>query len=42
MDHVDIIYAHLYDDETPLEQICRGFNEVIEEGEAFYWATSNW
>jgi len=42
MDHVDIIYAHIYDYETPLEEICRGFHEVIEEGQAFYWATSNW
>ena len=25
-----------------MEEICRGFHEVIEEGKAFYWATSNW
>lgn len=25
-----------------MEEICRGFNQVIEEGKAFYWATSNW
>lgn len=42
MDYVDILYAHMYDYETPLEEICRGFHEVIEEGDAFYWATSNW
>ena len=42
MDYVDILYAHMYDYDTPLEQICRGFSEVIEDGEAFYWATSNW
>lgn len=42
MDYVDIIYAHLHDHATPLEEICRGFHEVIEEGQAFYWATSNW
>lgn len=30
LDAVDILYAHLYDYTTPLEEICRGFNEVIE------------
>ena len=42
LDYVDILYAHMYDYDTPLEEICRGFHEVIEEGQAFYWATSNW
>ena len=42
LDYVDILYAHFYDDKTPLEEICRGFHEIIEEGKAFYWATSNW
>lgn len=39
---MDILYAHFYDDSTPIEEICRGFHEIIEEGKAFYWATSNW
>jgi aryl-alcohol dehydrogenase-like predicted oxidoreductase len=42
MDYVDILYAHIYDYDTPMEEICRGFNEAIEEGLTFYWATSNW
>ena len=42
MDYVDIYYAHLYDQDTPLEEICRAFHEIIEEGLVFYWATSNW
>ena len=42
MDYVDIVYAHDFDYETPLEEICRSFHEIIEEGQAFYWATSNW
>jgi len=25
-----------------MEEICRGFNQAIEDGKAFYWATSNW
>jgi voltage-dependent potassium channel beta subunit len=42
MDYVDILYAHFHDHATPVEEICRGFHEVIEAGQAFYWATSNW
>jgi len=42
LDYVDILYAHFYDANTPLEEICRAFHEVIEEGKSFYWATSNW
>lgn len=42
MDYVDIAIAHNYDSHTPLEEICRSFNEIIEEGQAFYWAVSNW
>ena len=42
LDYVDILLAHFYDDQTPIEEICRSFHEVIEEGKAFYWATSNW
>jgi len=42
LDYVDIVFSHIYDPETPIEEICRGFNQVIEDGKAFYWATSSW
>lgn len=42
MEYLDIVFAHAYDPLTPMEEICRGFNHIIEEGKAFYWATSNW
>ena len=42
LDYVDIVFAHAFDKETPLEEIVRGFNELIEEGLTFYWGTSNW
>jgi len=42
MDYIDIIFAHIFDAGTPMEEICRAFNHVIEQGKAFYWATSNW
>jgi aryl-alcohol dehydrogenase-like predicted oxidoreductase len=42
LDYVDIIYSHVFDPQTTIEEVCRGFNQVIEDGKAFYWATSNW
>jgi aryl-alcohol dehydrogenase-like predicted oxidoreductase len=42
MDYVDVVFAHAFDPNTPMEEICRGFNHIIEEGKAFHWATSNW
>lgn len=42
MDYVDVAFAHVYDPNTPMEEICRGFNNIIEDGKAFYWGTSNW
>ncbi len=40
--YVDVVYAHRYDQETPMEEICRAFNWLIEHGKAFYWGTSEW
>ena len=40
LDYVDIYYAHRYDPETPMEEIVRTFNHLIESGRVRYWATS--
>ena len=42
LDYVDVIYAHRYDCETPLEEVVRAFSWVIDQGHAFYWGTSEW
>jgi len=42
LEYVDVIFAHRPDYETPLEETCRAFDWIIEEGYAFYWATSEW
>eukprot|EP00826_Nyctotherus_ovalis_P012227 TRINITY_DN1320_c0_g5_i2.p1 TRINITY_DN1320_c0_g5~~TRINITY_DN1320_c0_g5_i2.p1 ORF type:complete len:299 (-),score=91.54 TRINITY_DN1320_c0_g5_i2:16-912(-) len=42
LDYVDIVFAHRYDHLTPIEEICRAFNWLIEQGKAFYWGTSEW
>ncbi|KAI9325118.1 NADP-dependent oxidoreductase domain-containing protein [Zopfochytrium polystomum] len=42
LDYVDLVFAHRPDDTTPMEEIVRAFNWVIEKGWAFYWGTSEW
>ena len=42
LDYVDLVFAHRFDHITPIEEICRAFNFVIEKGWAFYWGTSEW
>jgi aryl-alcohol dehydrogenase-like predicted oxidoreductase len=42
LDWVDIIYAHRHDAETPMEEIVRAFNCLINTGKAFYWGRSEW
>lgn len=42
LDYVDFIFAHRPDPETPIEETVFAFNQVIREGKAFYWGTSEW
>jgi len=42
LDYVDVLFCHRYDYETPLEETCRAFHSLIEDGKAFYWGTSEW
>ena len=39
-DHLDIVFAHRFDYDTQIEDVCRGFNRIIEDGKALYWGTS--
>lgn len=41
-DYVDLIYCHRPDIHTPIEETVRAMNQVIREGKAFYWGTSEW
>lgn len=40
--YVDIVFAHRYDNSTPLEETCRAFDWVIRHGLSHYWGTSEW
>ncbi|CAG8712454.1 8222_t:CDS:2 [Gigaspora margarita] len=42
LEYVDIVYAHRPDPDTPMTEIVRAFNFVIDQGKAFYWGTSEW
>ncbi|KAF8325211.1 Aldo/keto reductase [Cantharellus anzutake] len=41
-DYVDIVFAHRADPNVPMLEIVRAFSWLIEQGKAFYWATSMW
>ena len=42
LDYVDVIYCHRPDMQTPVEETCRAFDYLINQGKAFYWGTSEW
>jgi len=42
LDYVDVLFAHRPDYYTPVEETCRAFDYVINQGLAFYWGTSEW
>ncbi|CAG8753993.1 12985_t:CDS:2, partial [Racocetra fulgida] len=42
LDYVDIVYAHRPDPDTPMAELVRAFNYLINQGKAFYWGTSEW
>lgn len=41
-DYVDLIFCHRPDKFTPIEETVRAMDQVIREGKAFYWGTSEW
>jgi voltage-dependent potassium channel beta subunit len=41
-DYLDLYYCHRPDPETPMEEIVRTMNILIEQGKVFYWGTSEW
>jgi aryl-alcohol dehydrogenase-like predicted oxidoreductase len=42
LEYVDIVFAHRPDSHTPMDEIVRTFNWIIDQGYAFYWGTSEW
>ncbi len=42
LDHIDLIYCHRSDPHTPIEETVRAMNDLICQGKALYWGTSEW
>lgn len=42
LDYCDLVFAHRWETDTPLEETCKAFNWLINKGYANYWATSAW
>ncbi len=41
-DYIDLYQCHRYDEDTTVEETCRAFNTLIEQGKILYWGTSEW
>ncbi|MBK1612825.1 aldo/keto reductase [Rubrivivax gelatinosus] len=42
LDFIDVIYCHRPDPNTPIEETARAMNDLIVQGKALYWGTSEW
>ncbi len=42
LDYVDLVFCHRSDAGTPIEETVRAMDQVIRQGKAFYWGTSEW
>jgi len=42
LDHVDILFCHRPDPETPIEETVYAMHNIVESGKAIYWGTSEW
>jgi len=42
LDFVDLAYCHRPDPHTPIEETVRAMSDMITQGKALYWGTSEW
>ncbi|HAL83584.1 MAG TPA: aldo/keto reductase, partial [Mucilaginibacter sp.] len=42
LDHIDILYVHGVDPKTPIEEIMRSLNDIVQTGKVRYIAVCNW
>nr|WP_295078117.1 aldo/keto reductase [uncultured Roseateles sp.] len=42
LDFVDLVYCHRPDPHTPIEETVRAMHDMITQGKALYWGTSEW
>jgi voltage-dependent potassium channel beta subunit len=42
LEHLDLIYCHRPDPHTPIDETVRAMHDLIVQGKALYWGTSEW
>ena len=42
LDFVDLVYCHRADPATPIEETVHAMSDMITQGKALYWGTSEW
>jgi voltage-dependent potassium channel beta subunit len=42
LEYVDLIFCHRPDPYTPIEETVWAMNQILSQGKAFYWGTSQW
>jgi voltage-dependent potassium channel beta subunit len=42
LEHVDLVFCHRADADTPIEETVRAMHDMITAGKALYWGTSEW
>ncbi len=42
MDYVDLVFCHRPDPTTPIEETVWAMHNIVEQGKAIYWGTSEW
>jgi voltage-dependent potassium channel beta subunit len=42
LEHIDLIYCHRSDPHTPIEETARAMSDIVAQGKALYWGTSEW
>ena len=42
LDFIDLVYCHRADPHTPIEETVRAMSDMITQGKALYWGTSEW
>ena len=40
--HVDLVFCHRADPDTPIEETVWAMHDIIDRGKALYWGTSEW
>ncbi len=42
LDFIDLVFCHRPDPHTPIEETVRAMSDMITQGKALYWGTSEW